>query len=533
MKYGKDTLSIEDVTNAAKSKEIELKKVKESNLSQRSGEAYVTHGRPERRDNYKGRNSNNKSRSRSRSKVTCWYCKKEGHMKKDCFARKKRMESEEDGEAAVMVDTLQEINALAISDHGPRDNWVIDSGCSYHMTSRQNWFSEFKEVTGGQVLLSDDMAVYVQGMGTVMLNTRGGTVNRLTNVRYVPNLKRNLISVSSLDLQRFKQEGGEGKTCFYKKGKLALRGTLLGSLYLLDGETVSPSANAAIAEDDTALWHCCLAHTSMRNLKILADKGILDKKKICELDFCESCIMGKNKQLSFIVGKHNNEEVLRYVHADLWGSPNVHMSISRKQYFLSIIDDYTRKVWIYFLATKDEVFNKFCEWRNLVENQVNRRVQCLRTDNGLEFCNIAFDNYCKMHGIERHMTCSYTPQPNGVAERMNQTIMEKVRCLLSESGLEERFWTEAAATSVYIINRTPSSANDFNIPEELWLGKTPGYGHLRRFGSVVYVHVDQGKLKPIAMKGVFIGYPTGVKGYKVCLLEERKVVISRNAIFIE
>ena len=98
LKYGRDTLTIEDVTNAAKSKEIELKEVKESSLSQRSREAYVTRGRPERRDNrdsYRGRNSNNKSRSRSRSKVTCWYCKKEGHQKKDCFARKKRMENED------------------------------------------------------------------------------------------------------------------------------------------------------------------------------------------------------------------------------------------------------------------------------------------------------------------------------------------------------------------------------------------------------------------------------------------------------
>lgn len=58
-------------------------------------------------------------------------------------------------------------------------------------------------------------------------------------------------------------------------------------------------------------------------------------------------------------------------------------------------------------------------------------VRCLRTDDGLEFCNIAFDNYCKLQGIERHMTCSYTPQQNGVAERMNKTLMEKVRCLLS------------------------------------------------------------------------------------------------------
>lgn len=189
LKYGRETLTIEDVTNAAKSKEIELKDVKDSSTSQRSGEAYITRGRPERREgSYKGKNFNNKSRSRSRSKITCWYCKKEGHAKKDCYARKKKMESEDSGEAAVMVDKLQEIDALAISDQNPRDRWVIDSGCSYHMTSRREWFSEFKELTGGQVLLADDRAVSVQGIGTIRVNTKGGSVNRLTNMRYVPNL---------------------------------------------------------------------------------------------------------------------------------------------------------------------------------------------------------------------------------------------------------------------------------------------------------------------------------------------------------
>ena len=153
-----------------------------------------------------------------------------------------------------------------------------------------------------------------------------------------------MISVSSLDMHGFKQEGGEGKTSFFKNGKLALRGLLCGSLYLLDGETITPSAYVAASKDDTALWHFRLAHTSVKNLKILAEKEILDKKKISEMDFCESCIMGKNKRLSFNVGKHNSEDVLRYVHADLWGSPHVQFSISKKQYFLSLIDDHTRKV---------------------------------------------------------------------------------------------------------------------------------------------------------------------------------------------
>ena len=188
---------------------------------------------------------------------------------------------------------------------------------------------------------------------------------------------------------------------------------------------------------------------------------------------------------------------------------------------------------MYFLRSKDETFDLFCEWKELVENQQNKKVKCLRTDNGLEFCNLKFDAYCKEHGIERHKICTYTPQHNGVAKRMNRTIMEKVRCMLNESGLGEEFWAEAAATAAYLINRSPASTIDHNVPEELWLNKKPGYKHLRRFGSIAYVHIDQGKLKPRALKGIFIGYPSGTKGYKIWLLEEQKCVISRNVLFHE
>lgn len=91
------------------------------------------------------------------------------------------------------------------------------------------------------------------------------------------------------------------------------------------------------------------------------------------------------------------------------------------------------------------------------------------------FCNHEFDELRRRHGIERHQTCAYTPQQNDVAERMNRTLIEKVRCLLDESGLEEEFWTEAVSIAVYQINRSPSSAIDNNIPKELWMGKKPDY----------------------------------------------------------
>jgi len=169
----------------------------------------------------------------------------------------------------------------------------------------------------------------------------------------------------------------------------------------------------------------------------------------------------------------------------------------------------------------------------LIENQQDKKLKILRTDNGLEFCNQEFDSFCRKEGVIRHRTCAYTPQQNGVAERMNRTIMNKVRCMLSESGLGKQFWAEAASTAVFLINKSPSSSIEFDIPEEKWTGHPPDYKILKKFGSVAYIHSDQGKLNPRAKKGIFLGYPDGVKGFKVWLLEDRKCVVSRDIVFQE
>lgn len=110
--------------------------------------------------------------------------------------------------------------------------------------------------------------------------------------------------------------------------------------------------------------------------------------------------------------------------------PNVTPSLSKCQYYISFVDDYSHKVWVYFLKTKDEAFSKFIEWLALVENQSGKTLKALRTDKGLEYCNKTFDDFCKSKEILRHKTCMYIPQQNGVAERLNRTILEKLRSLL-------------------------------------------------------------------------------------------------------
>ena len=113
-----------------------------------------------------------------------------------------------------------------------------------------------------------------------------------------------------------------------------------------------------------------------------------------------------------------------------FGDPAQTMSLGGNTYFLSIIDNYSIRVWVYVLKHKDQVFGKSREWKSLVENQTRLKVKKLKTDNGLEFCNHEFNSYYVDHGIARHKTIRLTPQQNGLAERMNRTLMNKVKSML-------------------------------------------------------------------------------------------------------
>jgi transposase InsO family protein len=115
----------------------------------------------------------------------------------------------------------------------------------------------------------------------------------------------------------------------------------------------------------------------------------------------------------------------------------------------------------------------------------------LRTDNGGQFCGNEFEEFCKKCGIARKKTTPYTPQQNGVAERMNRTLMEKARSMLNGVWLEQEFWAEAVSTTCYLVNRSHSSALDDTTPHEVWSGKKPSLQHIRVFGCDAYVHVPK------------------------------------------
>ncbi|CAA7014375.1 unnamed protein product [Microthlaspi erraticum] len=547
LKYGmgKDTITLKEVTTSAYAKEVELRQKGLLGKSKAASEGlYVENrGRSEKRNDYKGGNNrrskskgNDKHRSKSKSKFrpkACWICGDENHWKKDC-PKKKGNNQNKPPSTANIATVLPITTALTVSLYDPKEKWVLDSGCTFHITPRKDLLSDFEDLDEGNVLMGNNTVCEVKGRGTITIDNPDGSVVILSNVRYIPEMGRNLISYGQLEQSGCKYSGGDFKVEFYKGDKKVLVGKYEQGLYYLQGQIRVPEVNAAKAVVDmTKRWHSRLAHMSLSSMEILVRKGLLKSEEVKQLEFCEACTMGKSHKQSFKKAKHTTNEILGYVHSDLWGSPNVTPSLSGARYFLTMIDNYSRKVWIYFQKTKDEAYQNFADWKVLVENQTGKKLKCLRTDNGLEFCNQQYDKLCRESGVKRHKTCLYTPQQNGVSERMNRTIMDKVKSMLQETGLEGEFWAEAASTAVYIINRSPSSAIEFEVPEYLWTGIKPGYSHLRRFGCVAYVHTVSDKISPRDTKGILLGYAQGTKGYMIWLLDDLRVTVSKDVVFNE
>jgi transposase InsO family protein len=288
------------------------------------------------------------------------------------------------------------------------------------------------------------------------------------------------------------------------------KGPKTGTLYTLK-TLIGKSDLAAVTKEGNSadLWHKRLGHMSEKGLKILVGKNLLPGLKSYNLDLCEHCIYGRQRRVSFLRGGHDRKKnVLELVHSDVFGPVNI-KSLGGASYFVTFIDDASRKVWAYPMKNKSEVFGIFQKFHVVVERETNKLLKCLRTDNGGEYCSNAFKEYCNRFGIKHEKTVPGTPQQNGVAERMNHTIMEKVRSMLSNSGLEKNFWAEAVRTTCYLINRSPTTALDGGIPEEVWTGKNLNYSHLKIFGCEAFVHIpkeNRTKLDDKSMKCIFLGY---------------------------
>ncbi len=189
------------------------------------------------------------------------------------------------------------------------------------------------------------------------------------------------------------------------------------------------------------------------------------------------------------------------------------------------IDDYTHYIWVYVLRNKHEVFNKFCEWKSLVENLSGHKLKVFRTDNGGEYTSNEFEEYLRKDGIKHEYSIPKTPQQNGVSERMDRTLVEYVRSMLADSKLCLGFWAETLSTAVYLVNRSPTRVLIDITPFEVWFGKKPGVEHLRVFRCAAYAHVtkdDRKKLDSKARKCIF--WVTVLEGKVIVYMIQKRQV---------
>ena len=147
---------------------------------------------------------------------------------------------------------------------------------------------------------------------------------------------------------------------------------------------------------------------------------------------------------------------------------------------------------------------------------MRRKIKVLRSDNRSEYKSDPFLKLCHDEGIDMHFTVRETSQQNGVAEKMNRTLLENIRCMLSNAGLPKNFWVEALAYTCYLVNRLPSSAKGGKTPLEVWSGKAAqDNDSLKVFGCPTYYHFKEDKLDPRAKKRNVRRIQKRIKGYKI------------------
>lgn len=181
-----------------------------------------------------------------------------------------------------------------------------------------------------------------------------------------------------------------------------------------------------------------LGHAGEKFLQILAKQKLLKNVKTYKLNFCKHCVMGKQKRVKFGTTIYDINGILDYVHSDVWG-PSKIASLGGKHYYVTFVDDFSQKVWVYTMKSKDEMLYCFLNWKKMIETQTCKKIKRLRTDNGGEYRSDPFDKICQDEGIVRHFTVRNTPQQNGVAERMNRTLLKKIRYMLSNVILGKQF----------------------------------------------------------------------------------------------
>jgi Integrase core domain/GAG-pre-integrase domain len=371
-----------------------------------------------------------------------------------------------------------------------------------------------------------------------------GEANKVTlkNVLHVPKLAYRLISVSAMESNGMSTNFANGK-CNIKDsdGRICAQATRKGGMYVLD--TVSggiQGGTACTANVSISLWHARLGHANMRGIADMVKTKAVDGLTCTGLGtdrVYESCVYGKAHLLPFPKKSTSRaRDVLDLVHSDVCGPMPVEY-VGGVRYYVGFTDDWSRWSDVFCTKRKSNVLECFIRWQGLVERQTGRKIRVLRSDNGGEYMSTEFTKHLEQGGIKHELSVPYTPEQNGVAERLNRTLLNSVRTMLKHMDCEKKWWTEAVTTACYVKNRVTSARLPSNTtPYEIWFGTRPNVSHMRVFGAkcwYVIPKAQRNKLDDRSCEGMMLGYSMSQKGYKIWDESLNRAVISRDVTFLE
>ena len=314
----------------------------------------------------------------------------------------------------------------------------------------------------------------------------------------------------------------------------------LGNAYWLHLYPEKPlGALKAVETISIKTLHECMGHLhwdAIKHLKIDSTPpftGVaLDASDIPK-GTCPGCAAGKGKRPIFKSRSGpRSSRPFKCIHADLTGPFDE--AIGGYCYACVFNDDCSRHVWVYYLKTKDQTLRTFRSFVSMVENQTGYQLVFFQSDRGGEFMSKEFDDFLEEKGITRKTSAPETPQQNGLAERMMQTLKGGSRALLTHSGMSKGFWVEAMRTATHVLNHSPRKGLEWHTPYELFYGHVPNISYFRTFGCRTWAYDERAtkwdpKMKPL----IFVSYETGSKAYRLWDPSKRSIVISAKVRFDE
>ena len=468
--------------------------------------------------------------------------------------------------AVAPIHAMTTVNNHALAALDLTNKWIIDSGASRTMCLNREWFHSFTPFAKpSQITLGDSSLIPAFGTGVIHIQVHNGskwTKVALHNVLYVPDLYGNLLSVPQIT-----DRGAEVRflpqscSIYSDSGKLVGVGTKHGRLFTITAHVVHPHSvrvvmlptlpeegdpvpNVALFTQTSSvatldIWHRRLGHLSTDSVLQMACRNLVNGMQISggsPPQPCEPCLKGKQTRLEIQKStKTCVDHILGRIFTDICGKMPTR-SPEGFEYFATWINDTSRKVYISGLRTKADVFHHLKDFVSQIELETGHRVKIIRSDGGGEYTSSNVQSFLKGKGIRHELTTPNTPQHNGVAERMNRTLLDKVRAMLFDADLPETYWHHAIQHATYIHNVSPTRALDDKTPEEAWSGTKPDLSRLRIFGCKVFVHIPDSLCSKLGSKSLIcahLGYAPQHKAFRLIHLPSRRFLTSRDVVFDE